>query len=185
MHTLNILEKITDILLSVVSVVGITYGIKTAQNYRSKLKEKYNDSLFSFYARLNVYLLDFQNKLGNSSEKNILLYKYLDSSLRNMENFIKPKDEEVKSFVGFILEFIDFLKNAENQISLSESFHSYFEKFKKILFDLTKLTGTTPYTEYNNNNPVTKEYNSINSLVNKLLNIIEEEQNNILKLKKI
>jgi hypothetical protein len=180
MCTLDVFDKIAGILLSFVSVIGIVYGIIVAKSYKSKLKERLKDSLFSFYSRLKIYLLDFQNRLGKSPEKCILLCKYTDDSVKGFEDFIKPNDDEIKSFVGFILDFITFLENTENQISLDVSFHKDFSQFNKILFDLTNLTGMTPYSEYNDNKPVIEEFNSINSLINNLLSIIENNQSKIL-----
>jgi len=184
MFCLDDLEQVGNILLSLMSMIGIGYGIIIAKDYKSKLKEKHNDSLFSFYARLIIYLLDFQNRLGKSPDNTILSCKYSDSCLANLEDFSKPKYDEIKSFTDFILDFIEFLKNTENQVSLNESFNDNFNQFKHILFDLTKLFGTTPYIEYNDNKPVIAEYNSINSLVNELLTSIKTEQKKILSYKK-
>ena len=180
MCILDVFEKTASILLSVVSVVGIVFGIITAHNFKSKIEDKRMDSLFSFYSRLKVYLLDFKNRLGKSPNKSVLLCKYTDNSVGDLDSFMKPKEDEVKSFIDFILNFIDFLKNSENQISINKSFHNDFRQIKITLFDLTELAGVTPYAEYNNNRPVSREYNTINSLIDNLLRIIENEQNTIL-----
>jgi len=180
MITLEALEKIASIVMSGATITGIVYGIITARNYKLKIKDKQNEAVFSFYARLKVYLLDFQKRLGKNHGNNILQYKYKNESIKIFENFSKPKQDEVKSFIDFILFFIDFLKNAENQVFLCETFENNFNEFKKKLFDLTELMGSVQYAEYNDNKPAADEYNFISTLVNNLLTDIENEQYKIL-----
>jgi hypothetical protein len=170
------LRKIVDMLLTVVTIIGILYGIKTANSYKKNLDKKRKDSLFNFYARLKIYLMDFKNRLGASPDESILLYKCPENSLRTSENIKKPAKEEIKYFMDFIRDFINFLKNTEEQISLDNEFNCDFGQFKNLLFKLVKLDEMAPYDD---RNFFIDEYNSTNLLVNKLLFSIDTYQESL------
>ncbi|MCL2843841.1 MAG: hypothetical protein FWE23_00065 [Chitinivibrionia bacterium] len=177
-------ELLSDI-ATVISVIILAVGLKMANNYVSKLKEKRNDSIFNFYSRLVMYLLSLKKKLG-SCNYTPLLKKYSNDCLeQNRDNIIIPSEDEINEFDDFVEKFINFFMDTDNQIPLSISISTNIKKLREYLVKLTNIARIASYPGFNGNKPVEEEYGNITKTIELLLFDIENEQLKILRLFKI
>ena len=174
-HIIEAIGKVAGVLLSIVSIFGVIAGVYMAYDYISKIKERQYESIFNFYSRFHMYLLEFKIKIA-TPDKSVLLLKYNKNCLGSANNITIPDESEVDVFKGFIITFISFLKDTDNQVPLSSSILEHCNNLKKVLIALTMLGKNTPYEKFDNNSPVTKEHAEIVKLINDLLDKIEKKQ---------
>ena len=177
-NVMEIIDKITKIILSIISIFGIIAGVYMSRNYISKTKERKNESVFNFYSRFHIFLLEFRNMLG-SPFQSVLLLKYSADCLRGVEAIALPENSEIDTFASFVNRFIIFLEDTDNQIPLSESVLDNKFKLERVLVSLRSLGKKTPYNEYKSNEPVIGEHKCITSIVDTLIENIETDQSNL------
>ena len=180
---LQISEKIFSVALSIVTIIGIIIGLLTANNYINKIRKRQDDSLFNFCAQLKIYLEELKNKLTATADKNILLFKFQEDSLKDKNNITIPTKKEKQLFKKFIKSFISFIKTTNNQMPISMIFHENYKKLVEILFELMDFGRITPWGSYdlnNGNDIIKKEKEKINTIIDTLLKQIDNKQKKII-----
>jgi len=176
---LKIIEKISTIVLSFVSVIGIITGVYMAHNYMAEIRKRKYESLFGFCPKLSSYLLEFKYIFDTSPDRNILLYCYNTDSLKPIDGIMIPDFEEVESFREQIKNYFDFIRNTDNQMPLSLSFIETFNNLEKKLSLLVHLGKLFPYGRYDSETGrkrIEKESMEIIGLIDTLLKNIHKEQ---------
>jgi len=173
-------RDVTSILLHLVTIFSIIRGICMVNDYVKKMEERQYDAIFSFYSRLQMYLIDFRKRVGLDNKKSVLLLLYKPDVRKGTTDIIVPEEKEIDEFRAFVTEFISFLKNSENQVPLTKKIWNTFHDLRITLVNLLHLGEEYSYaTSYDDNTSVATEHRNILSIIKTLLDEIKESQNKI------
>ena len=169
--SIDLLDKIVKIVSTFLGIVLTILGFSFTHNY----KKKREDAVFGFYAKLKVFLVQLQPKIGNDI-RNIFYCRYQGEQYKQKA----LANNEKMQLQQHIEKILDFLHSSNNQIPASSKWHENMDSLLKFLIQYSTLDKNPLVQPKNNGEEAKRAYKKINQVIEEMLKEIKEQQDKLL-----
>lgn len=177
-NILDFLSGASDLTGAFVAIVGGVCALKGI-SYIESLRQKKANSTFSFESQLYVRLCDLKHLLDKNDK--LLTYMFNEVAKTNWSDKRGATDSELAEFFNCAKEILEFIKTAEDQMPVCDTWtRDYYELIRFLVdvirYDVKNSAQGFKYTEICDMSLRSSLHRSICDVVERLILAIEQDQ---------
>ncbi len=170
----SLIKDCIEIISTIFSIWVMIVGLRAI----NRIHLKSEDAIFGFFSRFSVYLELLREAIG-TSDRSILYYKLTEDLQRRVYAKNTPSQNELDYFKKLSKEILDFLKESDSQIAITEDYYDCRKSLISFLIKEGKNLGDNhPYGE--NSEQVKKDIADVQKTIEHIIKLIDDYNKDIM-----